>query len=297
MPIVGALSTVALPACESDATNIEASGGLPVEVLSCVFSPDEDVVAHLASSVPYDSPELFATVGSAEVTLSVNSFQVGSLTLPDGDTSVSFGHIDLSEADTVSLCALIERNGNVLTASAPVMPRVDIIRVDTISSSSGDRLHMVLLMKDSLETNDFYQIEVERQAYSAGLCSDTILRCSYTSNVFNDIGSSTANTIGIFSDDRLSTRNGINVLSFSVPWADVRQPLAQAAQPDSLFLAVRLYHHSEDYYNFLFNALQTHSYLLLPVFGTSSSATNVTGGYGIVACLTSDVWRIRIAQE
>lgn len=284
-----------MPACESDATDIDVTAGQEVKVMTSVFTPSAPISVHLTSSVPYSSSDLYATVGGARISLTVNGERAETAVLAEGQTTAQFASRNLQDNDTVAIKALID-DGDELEASAVVMPKISIESVDTSTSIDKHSLRFSLTMTDPAETSDFYLIEVHRTYFSAGEATDTVVKCNYTSRVFHDLanGISASDAIGLFLDERLvKNGEGHSTLRLSVPWQRL-MPAADSSSTDSTVVAIRLYHLSEDYYNFLNTSSNSDNHIWLPVFGSSAVSTNVSGGYGIVACAVYDERRFKI---
>lgn len=290
-----ALLSALASSCETDADEIDISAGEAANVMTSVFAPDGPVRVYVTGSVEYTSLDRESTVGRASVSLSVNGEARDIAAIGEGQTSVLFGSQALAEGDSVTVVADIE-NGAELRATAKVMPRVVIERADTATSVDRQSLRFTVRMSDPEETADFYLMEARRVSYKGGVPTDTAIRCDYESSVFYDLTSSVsaASAIGIFHDERLSRNSaGVSTLRLAVPWDVLRIP-AERSGADSTFACVRLYHLSEDHYNFLSTSSYSGDYVLLPVFGSASVSSNVTGGYGIVACTVYDERRFKI---
>ncbi len=287
---------VAQTACETDANEIDTSGGTPISVMTCIFSPTDTIRVHIASSVAYDSHQKEAAVDDAYVTMSVNDEPLWTTHITNGQTDAAFPPQKLTTDDKVTISAEIGDNGKMVRGSALVMSRVPIERVDTITSDDKETLHISLSMRDPQETTDYYQITVHRLAYQDGIATDTVIKCKYKSNVFSDLtgNMTSAAPIGLFVDERLPVRGGgRNTLHLSAPWADIKKPLKEDGA-DSTVISVRLLHLSDDFYNFMNTRQQSQNFLLLPVFGTSAVTSNTDGGYGIVACEVYDEKRFTL---
>ncbi len=291
------LATVAalvlIQGCETDAVGIDVISGQTADVLTCVFEPDEDIAVHVTRSVPYTSSSMFASVEEANVTLSIAGGASISQRIDSSRTITTFAAQHLMAGDSVTISAYITDNGNELKGTTTVMPRVEIENIDTLSTAND--IIFTLAMTDDPSTSDIYQVEAHRLDFLNGaVAADSVMQCTYISSAFSDLLSSSngSQPFGLFTDERLTTnRLGQNELRFSVTKQVLIRP-ALAGEADSSLVAIRLYHHSEEYYNFLSSSNMMQSYILLPVFGTSATPTNVEGGYGIVACLVYDEWRI-----
>lgn len=284
--------------CETDATDIDISGSKSASVMTSIFGPTAPIGVYIASSVAYTSGENVATVGDATVSLYVNGDLRSIAAVEEGQTSVEFGGQDLAEGDSVTITADIASGGE-LRASAVVMPTVSIEQADTSTSINKQRLSFSIVMSDPDTSTDFYRIDVHRITYAAGQTTDTVVACNYASAAFHGLTSDAlqTNTTGIFPDERLrKNTRGQSTLRLSVLWSDLTQP-AEAWETDSVVVAVRLHHLSEDYYNFLTTSASASSYVILPVFGSASVASNVEGGYGIVACDVYDERCFKVSEK
>lgn len=295
------LATIALmaaaTACETDAEDIDITSEKSVNVLTSIFAPSEPISVYLSRSVPYSSKDTVATVDGATIALSVNGKIADSVELPEGETSVTFAARSLTESDSVTISANTT-SGETLSATTHVMPTVAIDNADTTTTANKQNLRFTIRMTDPDETTDYYLMEVHRLSYTAGQVADSVMPCQYESSAFHDLtGSVTStNATGIFTDDRLrQNSSGQSTLRLTVPWWKLLQP-ARSGSADSVVVSVRLYHLTADYYNFLSTSALTSSYVILPVFGSATVASNVTGGYGIVACTVYDERRFRVAQ-
>lgn len=284
--------------CESDADDLYVTSGQKVNVLTSIFAPSSTIKVYLTGSVPYSSSDAYSTTGDATVTLLVNGRQKAVANIADGQTSAEFSNQNLTDYDTVTIKA-VTSNLEELSASTTVMPRTAIEAADTSTSVDRLSLRFAITMNDPVETSDFYMIEAHRTCYSAAETHDTIVSCNYTSNVFYDLpkGITTTNAIGLFTDERLHRNiNGQSTLRLSIPWQRLRQQ-ADSQATDSVVVSIRLYHLTEDFYNFRATSSNTDNYFLLPVFSSTAVTTNVVGGYGIVACTVYDERRFKIAEK
>ncbi len=297
------MASVLLPltSCEMDVDDISLPESAMAGVLKCVIGPDGDAVAYVTGSVSYADTALYSTLGETEIRMMVNGKSRTSRTLAAGEISAYLGHVDLVDGDMVTIEAESPQTGIAMSGTAQLMTTVPIEDLKIRMDETDNTVNISLRMTDDATTDDYYQIEVHRTSYSGGVATDTIMDCTYLSQAFSSYSSyGTARSIGLFSDERLSTTlNGStvsNTLALSVTWDDLTRPITQGAA-DSMEVGVRLYHHSEDYFNFLSTANIASSYILLPVFGTTSVSCNVTGGYGIVACLAYDERRMAMKRE
>ncbi len=284
-------------ACETNADDIDTSGGSAINVMTCLFRPSDTITVHLSASVPYDSELTEAAVGNAYVDLGVNGEPVWTLHLTEGQTSATFPTQRLTATDSITITADIDGSANPLRATARVMSVIPIEKIDTATSADKMSLRINVIMTDPQETADYYQITAHLVSYKDGAMTDTTLQCEYESSVFRDLSDdiSQSASIGLFNDERL-LRNADNQssLRLTASWADLSAPPGVGA--DSIFLAVRLHHLHEDLYNFLYSCQQARKYILLPVFGTTSVTSNVDGGNGIVACVVYDERRFLIGN-
>ncbi len=287
-------SLVLMQGCETDAVGVDVYSSQSADVLTCVFESDADIAVHVTRSVPYTSSSMYASVEEAYVTLSIAGRGAITQRIDSSRTITTFAAQHLSAGDSVTISAHITDDGKKLKATAVVMPKVEIESIDTLNTASD--IIFTLAMTDDPATSDIYQIETHRIDYHGGVAAaDSTISCTYISSAFSDLLSSTygSRPIGLFSDERLTTNSlGQSELRFSVSKQTLMRPTLEG-EADSSEVAIRLYHHSEDYYDFLSSSNRTQSYILLPVFGTSTTSSNVEGGYGIVACLVYDEWRIR----
>lgn len=298
LPVVTAVALIAAgtSSCESDADDLDVISGQMVNVMTSIFTPSDPITVHLTGSVPYSSRDTYATVGDATVSLFINDRLKATANIADGQTSAEFAFQPLADYDTVAIKAVTSDNEE-LSASTIVMPLTKIEAADTSTSVDKLSLRFAITMSDPAETTDFYMIEVHRTAYEAGMAYDSVVTCNYTSNAFYDLpkGITTSNAIGLFLDERLHRNNsGQSTLRLSAPWQRLRPPVGSLAA-DSVEVAVRLYHLTEDYYSFLTTSSNADNYFLLPVFGSAAVTTNVAGGYGIMACTVYDERRFKIA--
>lgn len=293
LPVIALMA--AATACETDAVDIDISAEKSATVLTSLFGPSDPICVYLTSSVAYTSSQSTAPVGDATIALFVNGNLAGTQEIAEGQTSVEFGSQSLAEGDSVSIFASLASGGE-LSASARVLPLVAIEQADTSSTANNQRLSFAITMTDPSETTDFYKIDVHRITYSASQTTDTTLTCNYLSSAFHSLtaDATAASATGIFTDERLrKNTKGQSTLRLSVLQSDLT---ASADGADSVVVAVRLHHLSEDYYNFLTTSAAASSYVVLPVFGSATVSSNVAGGYGIVACTVHDERRFKVAQ-
>ena len=290
-----------LTSCEMDMDDISLPEGSLAGALKCVIDTDGAVTVYVTGSVSYADSALYSTLGETAVRMMVNGLGRAERTMPAGEIAVDMGCVKLAAGDEVTIDTESPSTGIAMSGTARVMTTVPIEEMKIRMDETDNTVHFSLRMTDDTSTDDFYQVEVHRTSFAEGVGTDTIMDCSYLSQAFSSYSSyGTARSIGLFTDERLNTaQDGTaisNTLVLSVPWDDLTRPITQGAA-DSMEIGVRLYHHSEDYYNFLSTANIASSYILLPVFGTTSISSNVTGGYGIVACLAYDERRMTMKRE
>lgn len=306
MPLVKRITLLSLTAmvlmavtsaCETDATEIDISAEHGANVLTSIFSPSESITVSLTGSVPYSSSETTSAVGNAAISLWVNGSLADVKEIVDGQTTAEFPEQSLADNDSVTIVAAMA-NGDEMSATTKVLPQIAIDAADTTTTRDKQSLRFSVAMTDPDSTYDFYLMEVRRISYKDGEATDSVMKCSYESNAFYDLSSSTSSSdaTGLFVDERLSKSPlGRTTLRLSVPWWRIMTPINEWSA-DSVVAEVRLYHLTEDYYNFLSTSAMLNAYAILPIFGSATVSTNVVGGYGIVACTVYDKKRFRVAQ-
>lgn len=299
---LSAVTTMAvLTSCEMDVDDINLPEGSLAGALKCVIGTDGDVTVYVTGSVSYADTALYSTLGETVVRMAVNGLGRIEHTMPAGYIAVDMGCVELAAGDEVTISTESPSTGIAMSGTARVMSTVSIEDLKIKMDETDNTVHVSLRMTDDTSTDDYYQIEVHRTSFANGVGTDTIMDCTYLSQAFSSYSSyGTARSIGLFTDERLNTAQDgsaiSNTLALSVPWDDLTRPITQGVA-DSMEIGVRLYHHSEDYYNFLSTVNIASSYILLPVFGTTSVTSNVTGGYGIVACLAYDERRMGMKRD
>lgn len=296
-----AAGLISLTSCEMEEDSISLPESAMAGVLKCVIDMDGDVTVYATGSVSYADTSLYSTLGETRVKMTINGVSSTERTLPAGETAVSMGHFNLTAGDEVTIETESPETGIAMSGTARVMSMVPIEDVKIKMDETDNTVNISLRMTDDTSTDDYYQIEVHRMSYSGGVGTDTVMDCSYVSAAFSSYTSyGSSRRTGLFSDERLNTgQDGSaisNTLILNVTWDDLTRPVTSGVA-DSMDIGVRLYHHSEDYFNFLSTTNIASSFILLPVFGTTSISSNVSGGYGIVASLAYDEWRMRMRKN
>lgn len=301
--IFNTLLTVSLVAltqgCETDATELMPDSGSRVAVMTCLAETGREITVHLTASVPYSDTAVYSTVGAADVTLAVNGNIRQSLHLDEGQTSVTFTALAVKAGDELT----VEANAPQLNAKLSGHTRMEsptaIEGMDTLTLRDGTTLRITTFLTDDKATTDYYQIEVRSRAYRGGAAKDSVLKCDYLSSAFTDAGGAfgtQSSLIGLFEDTRLiRLANGRSPMTLTTAWDGLTAALR--GTPDSATVAVRLYHHTEDYYTFLQTAAQAQRYVFLPVFSTGRVFSNVSGGYGIVSGMAYDEVEMRVSKK
>ncbi len=278
---------VLVTSCESDATGIFVVGGQQTAILSCIISQGDDITVHVYGSASYSDTARLTIIDGVTVTATINGAVRQFAYMPEGQTSVTLPPMTLEPDETVTISARAPSIADEVYGSTQVMPQTRVERLDTLSLDDSQTLRLTAYLRDSTQTDDFYQIEVGIRSWVNSDSSYTTLNCQYLSTAFVGTTSSLAasvRSLGIFDDTRLQTLpNGLSPVTLTASWPDIR--LAQWAA-DSAALIVTLHHISQDYYTFLQTSAQAQNYLFLPIFSTSSVHTNVSGGLGLVGSST-----------
>lgn len=279
-PLLAILAAATLSGCESDATGIVVNDGQHVGILSCVVEDGEELVVNVYGSASYSDTARYTVIDNVAVSLVVDGVQRQFAYIDEGATSVSFGTVDMDGGEVLTVEAQ-SPSVATLSGSTEIMGRSEIERLDTITISGGATLRLTAYFRDSVATDDYYQLRTLMRSWKGGEETESELKCEYISTAFTVASSVVTNgSTGLFDDTRLVTlSNGLSPLTVTTSWADIR---TEQNASDSTALVVRLSHLSADYYTFLQTSVQAAEYIFLPIFSMTSVHTNVSGGLGIV---------------
>ena len=282
---------LACVACETDVELDYSSEGSAI-ILTCLAQEGSPLVVSATSSVAYSDTSRYQSLGEAKVVVSLAGGAERSRTLMNGEVQALF--LDVVPHDGDSLSVEVQTGGQTARGGFRMPSQVRILELDTVATSSST-VSMVLTLKDSVGTYDYYQVKVFERLYAGGECQEVEPKVNYTHYLFNVVSSIIgvkSQPRGYFDDTNMS---GATVgLTFSVVGNVVD---AEVLGVDSVGIAVRLYHHTSDYYYYQLTAAQSGQYFLLPVFGSSGVHFNVEGGYGIVAGMAYDERELIVSRD
>ncbi len=291
-PLLALWAVTALAGCESDATGIIVNDGQHVGILSCVAEDGENLVVNVYGSASYSDTARYTIIDNVTVSLVVNGAVRQFAYMGEGETSVLLGPAGVGEGEVMTIEAQ-SPSMSTLSGSTEIMGKRRIERLDTLTISGGTTLRLTAYIRDSVATDDYYQLRTLMRSWRDGEMTESALKCEYISTAFTVASSvGTNESTGLFDDTRLATlSNGLSPLTVTTSWADIR---TEQSASDSAFVVVRLSHLSSDYYTFLQTSVQAQEYIFLPIFSMTSVHTNVSGGLGIVGSVASDEVEIRM---
>lgn len=291
-PLLALLVAASLAGCESEATGIVVNDGQHVGILSCVAEDGESLVVNVYGSASYSDTARYTVIDNVTVSVIVDGAVRQFAYMGDGATSVSLGIAGVGEGEVMTIEAQ-SPSMSTLSGSTEIMRKRGIERLDTLTISGGTTLRMTAYIRDSVETDDYYQLRALVRSWRDGEVTESALKCEYISTAFTAASSVVTNeSTGLFDDTRLVTlSNGLSPLTFTTSWADIH---TEQGASDSAVVVVRLSHLSGDYYTFLQTSAQAQEYIFLPIFSMTSVHTNVSGGLGIVGSVARDEVELRL---
>lgn len=272
---------VVLTACETQ-SGIEIDGGGSSYILSSFIYPDSDVVVHLYKSVPYnDTVRMSYITENQTIKISVNKSKTYERVLNGGESSVSFGRIELSPYDNIEISTQTPDNEQI-KAETSILPPPRIDQVDTLMQSRRSRtktLQLKITFSDGADPNGYYQIVVKRRdVLPDGQNIISEVSCNYADAVFNSDKTNLwgASSIGLFSGKTFDKPIRIFVYG-----NNVFSPRSEGCEA---YLDVYLFSHTYNYYLFA-KAINnsTNNEMSIPNFVAPAIQSNVDGGYGIVS--------------
>lgn len=259
--------------CETD-SEIKISNHRDV-VMTAFLYQDSIAQINVYGTTTYLDSLPYAPLGDVSVSVATTSRELIIRDIVDGNIATQFASLGIVQGDSVIICADGEF-GHVEARTFMLAP-VEIVRIETGKAAYANEsvVSVNVYFDDPPETSDYYQIVMQKK--TNGKVRN--IGCIYTDYVFFSayqaiLGSQREPTSGIFTDR--SFDGYTKGVSLCIREAD----LADADEVDVL-----LYHHTEDYYNFMLSSSAVQNYLLLPVFGTGTIKSNVKGGHGLVSCM------------
>ncbi len=263
----------------------------PVGIMTSFFVKGQDIEVNIYESSSYIDSLVSPTVEMATVTLCINGLEKEIKYLGTGYRTVTFDDPVLADGDTIEIVA--ETENGTLSAKTVMLEPVEILSLDTVRS--GENLNFSLRMRDPQATKDYYQVQVLRQEVKADTLLRTAIECDYSDRIFIEAASDAIGNVltssGLFTDELISGMT--YTLSFSI---DCNELNINELENSEKSLLIYLFHHTYDFYAYLYTSASSEFMQRVPVFGPSGAYSNIDGGNGIVSAIAYDSKIINLAE-
>lgn len=280
--------------CEKEVDiHLTGSGGKPV--VYSFIQPDSSFRISLSQSVDVLNAANAAPLRNAYVQILKNNIIYRTLSFNSNAMWNQYNDVTFSAGDSVKINILDDQT-EIASCLTYIPKLISIIDTDTIKEFRtgedgfiAEHINLKVRFTDPLDTADYYQIMIIENTLKSLTDKDTLIIDTLTipkTDLFvfnNSMGISNLGNIdfqGLFTDKNIDGTT--HRLQMSFPATTFRK----AADDKSKTYEIRLYHLSEDYYNYFRAQIISTSFEGLPIFEPVKFPSNVTNGYGLVTGLT-----------
>jgi hypothetical protein len=310
------LITILFASCEKV---IEFNGPVtePLVVVNSFITPDSAVHAQVSLSRFFlSNKDTFDLVNNATVSLLVNGIQKEVLTPTANGWYTGLYHPEIGD----SIKLIVQTPGkNAVTCSTTIIPKPNIIsvdttteltgenspiisvnkityQIDTIGNAIGRKMKFVLRFNDELSVQNYYRLVVYTKTTSMlGTVKDYTFAFDdiVSGNVNNQIGPPTSlssNKFNVFSDDLFNGKQ--YPLTFSIADNINHYNTGLTLPEPQRQVFINLQSISKSYFLYLQTraSIKSNTFFAEPV----QVYSNVNGGIGILGSYTSSIWEINL---
>ncbi len=282
-------------ACEEDMFNIDFATSEATPIMTSLISAGEPVSVWVYNSVLYADTAKWRPISeSCIVNLKVDDAEYTQVIAPS-DSCTTFG-VPTEAGDKIEISVSITEK--TLSAQTQILEPVKIQAIDTLTI--GATKMFTLHMTDTDTATNYYQIEVFKRYWTAGAHIDKKITCDYTHYIFKLIPSlwtRSTQSNGLFQDIESTEKYRKYSINFQTNISQLNDSVSQA-EIDSTTVAIRLWHHTSDYFHYLSAISAQSGYAFLPTVSTVESTSNVVGdGYGMVSGLSYDEMELTLSRQ
>lgn len=286
--------SLVITGCEKEVDiNLHTSSGKPV--VYAFIQPDSSFRISLSQSVGILSSDNHAPLSNASVQIIKNNIIYRTLAFNSNAMWNQYNDVTFSAGDSVRINVLSDQ-AEITSCKTHIPQLIPIIDADTIKEFRtgedgfyAEHINLKVRFTDPLDTANYYQIRVIEKTLKTLNNKDTLVVDNLVipkTDLFVFSSSQGVSNLGDIDFQGLFTDKNIDGATHRLQMSFPAKMFRKAADDKTKTYEIRLYHLSEDYYNYFRAQIISTSFEGLPIFEPVKFPSNVTNGYGLVTGLT-----------
>lgn len=288
--------------CEKEIDiNLNASAGKPV--VYAFIQPDSTFSISLSRSVSSLSPNNMSPLTDATIHIYKNSIFSHVIDYNANNSWNRFNNVNFNAGDSVKI-NILTNNAIIATTKTRIPSRIPISNIDTVRVYKvgddgfwSEHINLSFKFTDPKDTANYYQIMMIEKVIRPLADGDTTeidtLSIPDTDKAIFSTTQGTSN-LGAIDFQGLFTDKNINGTTHQLTMSIPAKKFRKQSDATSKTYEIRLYHLSDDYYNYFRAQIISNSFEGLPIFDPVEIPSNVQNGYGLVTGLTLSAYLLNV---